>query len=247
MITMTVNCRTSSKKSTCSDKSAKEIVKIEQDADAVLKSEPVEFQNESAIDSNQMFSFSLLDVNKDMLIDQIEFKTGISNITDITLTNASESNADNAENIPAQTSNIISSIDPPSPNFDSYKFKMPVLKKFVKKELVEGIQEITFHCNICSYKTNVSCSLRNHLKINIFQHCIYVMNVIHFFSPKDLFHLIIVAVIKVQSRLNVQSVRSLQTVIQLYRDTRSPCIENDTTATNVTLFAMIVPALSCIK
>ena len=164
MITMTVNCRTSSNKSTCSDKSAKEIVKIEQDADAVLKSEPVEFQNESAIDSNQMFSFSLLDVNKDMLIDQIEFKTGISNITDITLTNASESNADNAENIPAQTSNIISSIDPPSPNFDSYKFKMPVLKKFVKKELVEGIQEITFHCNICSYKTNVSCSLRNHLK-----------------------------------------------------------------------------------
>ena len=172
-----VNCRTLSNKSTCSDKCADEIVKIEQGADVLVKSEPVEYQNESVIDSKQMFAFSLLDVDKDLLIDKIELKTGISNITDITLTNSSESNADNAENIPAQTSNIISNIQPPTPNFDSYKFKMPVLKKFVKKELVEGIEEITFHCNICSYKTNVSCSLRNHLKnehistLHLCDHC----------------------------------------------------------------------------
>ena len=159
-----VNSETSSNKCTCDDKCADEILKTEQYADVVVKSEPVEFQNESFVDSKQMFAFSLLDVDKDLLIDKIELKTGISNITDITITNSSESNADNAENIPAQTSNIISSIQPTTPNFDSYKFKMPVSKKFVKKELVEGIEEITFHCNICSYKTNVSCSLRNHLK-----------------------------------------------------------------------------------
>ena len=172
-----VNSETSSNKSTCDDKCADEILKTEQGSDVVVKSEPVEFQNESAVDSNQLFAFSLLDVDKGMLIDQIEFKTGISNITDITLTNSSESNADNAKNIPEPAINIISSIQPPSPNFDSYKFKMPVLKKFVKKELVEGIQEITFHCNICSYKTNVSCSLRNHLKnehistLHLCDHC----------------------------------------------------------------------------
>ena len=160
-----VKCKTTSNKSTCSDKYADEIVKTEQDADEVVKSEPVEIQNKSAIHSKQLFSFSLLDVDKDLLIDKIEFKTGISNITDITLTNSSESNAENIKNIPEQTSNIISNIQPPLTNLkDSYKFKMPSLKKFVKNELLDGIEGIIFHCNMCIYKTQFSYSLKNHLK-----------------------------------------------------------------------------------